>query len=95
MKMLILQYFEGFFTVRKEICELEIARKAVSYPNGSDEVKPEQGQVRKVVLRQRLLIEVGVYQPEPPERFSPQRITLQVGDKYPPRITDNYMGDCA
>lgn len=45
-------------------------------------IEPEDGEVSEVVLRERFVLYVGVYAPQPPERFFTYRIIAQERDDY-------------
>jgi hypothetical protein len=67
--------------------------EGILYPDRSDKVEPEEGEVGKVILVQRFILEMRMDKPEPPERFFPKRIVRKVGDEDSLGIPDNNVVD--
>jgi hypothetical protein len=76
-------------TLRHKMGHEDPVGEGILYPDRRDKVEPEEGEVGKVILVQRFILEMRMDEPESPERFFPERIIRKVGDEDSLGIPDN------
>ena len=77
------------------MCRKNHIRQTVSYADSRNYIKPEKGEVSKVILIQGLVLKVSMDEPESAQGLFTERIIREVRDKNAFCVTDNDMRDIA
>ena len=79
---------------RQDMSQGHIGRQPVGpHADGDDQIQSKQRQVGQVILRERLIAEVRMDQPDTPQQPAPQTESGQVGEHQFPHASDDHLLD--